>query len=338
MLVLLVRFLFVLFAVLVGLNNGQFYFGALYDGGMPTWFGGAMGFGIAITLIAAEQAFRRRFTRSLVAFIIGLAAGLILSGLMVVVLHLVLQDHALANTLDVPITLVATYLVLVTVLRNVDRWRVILPFVELHSDQFDGGTLVVDATMLGDARLPALLKTGFFAQRLLVHRDILSFWEAEAASNDPLRNRKATRALDGLAELRALNLPPVEIDDSEIPNSKDPADTLVRLCRLEGARLLTSDRELLRRAQAEGVLAVDINALAQVLTPQLKTGQEIEVLIAKPGEGRGQGIGFLDDGSMVVVGGGGDHVGQTVTCLIARLHTTSNGRMVFADVVVPSRS
>ena len=333
MLVLLVRFLFVLFATFVGYSNGQYFFRGLFDGAMPPWFGAALGFGIAVTLIAAEQAFRRRFTRSLVAFIIGLAAGLLLSGLLVVVLHLVLQDHDLANSLDVPLTLVATYLVLITVLRNVDRWRVILPFVELRSEQFDGGSLVVDSGMLGDTRLPALLKTGFFAQNLLVHRDVLAFWEAEASQEDPLRSRKARRALDGLAELRALGLPAVEIDESEIPHATDLGDTLLRLCRLEGSRLLTGDRELVRRAHAEGVQAVDINALAQVLTPQLKPGQVIEVLVSKPGEGKGQGIGFLDDGSMVVVGGAGDRVGQTIACSIARLHSTSNGRMVFADAV-----
>ncbi len=331
MLVLLVRFVFVLFATLVGFNNSQIFYRNLFDGAMPPWFGATLGFGIAVTLIAAEQAFRRRFTRSLVAFILGLGAGLVLSGLMVVVLHLVLQDHDLANVLDVPITLVTTYLVLITVLRNVDRWRVILPFVELKSDQYDGGSLVVDSGMLTDSRLPPLLKTGFFAQRLLVHRDVLLFWEGEARSADAVAARKARRALDGLAELRALALPPVELDESEIPNTTDLGDTLIRLCRLEGARLLTADRELARRGIAEGIQVIDINALGQILAPQIKPGEDLDVLIAKAGEGKGQGIGFLDDGSMVVVGGAAERIGQTIRCTVARLHTTSNGRMIFAD-------
>ncbi len=333
MLVLLIRVLFVLFATMVGFSSGQYFFRSLFDGVMPPWFAGSLGFGVAVTLIAAEQAFRRRFTRSLVAFILGLAAGLILSSLLLTVLHQIIQDRELANNLDVPLTLISTYLVLVTVLRNVDRWRVILPFVELRSEQFDGGILVIDGLMLGDSRLPALLKTGFFAQRLLVHRDILTWWESEASLEDPVRRRKAERALEGLAELRALGLPSVEIDDSEIPQANDLGDTLIRLCRLEGTRLLTSDRDLLRRAEAESVQVVDINALGAVLAPQLKAGEDVQVLIAKPGEGKGQGIGFLDDGSMVVVSGAGDRIGQKVAVTIVRLHTTSNGRMVFADLV-----
>ncbi len=332
MLILLIRFLFVLFATMVGYSNGQVLYHGLFD--LPPWFGGALGFGIAITLIAAEQAFRRRFTRSLVAFLIGSAAGLLLSSLLVAVLRQVLPaDSDPSNTLDIGLTIITTYLVLITVLRNVDRWRVILPFVELKADQFDGGILVVDGSMLGDTRLPALMKTGFFAQRLLVHRDVLTFWEKEAAQEDPIRQRKATRALEGLTELRAMNLPPVEIDETEIPHSSGLGDTLIRLCRLEGSRLLTSDRDLARRAEAEGIQVVDLNALAQVLAPQLKPGQDIQVLISKPGEGKGQGVGFLEDGSMVVVNNAGENLGQTVTCSIARMHSTSNGRMVFADRV-----
>jgi uncharacterized protein YacL len=330
MLILLVRILFVLFAAIIGFNNGQLIYRGLFD--LPPWFGGALGFGVAVTLIAAEQAFRRRFTRSLVAFLIGGAGGLLLSSLLVSAMRQILPEQSdFNNTLAIATTIVITYLVLITVMRNVDRWRVILPFVELKADQYDGGLLVVDGNMLGDTRLPSLLKTGFFAQRLLVHRDVLTFWESEASVADPARQRKATRALEGLAELRAMGMPPVEVDETEIPNSTGLGDTLIRLCRLEGSRLLTSDRDLTRRCEAEGVQVVDLNALANVLAPQLKPGQDLQVLVSKPGEGKGQGVGFLDDGSMVVINGAADQLGEVVTCTIARMHTTSNGRMVFAD-------
>lgn len=333
MLILLVRFLFVLLATMVGYIDGQIFFRGIFDESMPPWFAASLGFGTAITLIAAEQAFRRRFTRSLVAFLIGLAGGLVLTLLLISVMHEVLQNRNLVNNLDLPMALVTIYLVMVTVLRNVDRWRVILPFVELRSEQFDGGVLVVDSSVLGDTRLPALIKTGFFAQRLLVHRDVLTFWEAATSAADPLLQRKAKRALEGLAELRALTMPAVEVDESEIPNTTDLGDKLVRLCRLEGARLLTSDRDQVRRAEAEGVQVIDLNALANVLSPQIKPGQDLNVLITKAGEGKGQGIGHLDDGSLVVVGGAGDRIGELVICTVARTHATSNGRMVFADVV-----
>ena len=88
MLILLIRIAFVIFATLAGHNNGSLIYDRLFDGGMPAWFGAAMGFGIAITLIAAEQAFRRKFTRSLVGFLVGLAGGLVLSFLILLVVRM----------------------------------------------------------------------------------------------------------------------------------------------------------------------------------------------------------------------------------------------------------
>jgi uncharacterized protein YacL len=86
-----------------------------------------------------------------------------------------------------------------------------------------------------------------------------------------------------------------------------------------------------RIAQAEGVPVVDLAALSAVLAPAAKPGEVIEITITKPGEGKGQGVGFLDDGSMVVVNGAADHIGQRVRATVLRTHATSNGRMVFAE-------
>lgn len=331
MLILLIRIGFVLLGTLAGHGVGKVFYASLYDGEMPWWFGSAMGFGLAVTLIAAEQAFRRHFTRSLVGFLLGLGSGLALAALLLVVMHLMLQED-IYRALDVPAALIAVYLVLITVVRNVDRWRVILPFVELHSDRLDGGVLVIDAPTLADGRLPALLRTGFFAQSVLVHRSVVVFWEGELTSGEPARVARAQRALDNLRDLRAIGVPLVELDETEIPNARDRDDLLLRLARLETARLVTSERELARRAQAEGVAVVDLPGLAQVLAPQARPGEHVQVLIERAGEGRGQGVGFLDDGSMVVVNGTAERIGQRVMATVLRIHTTANGRMVFADL------
>ncbi len=114
-----------------------------------------MGFGAAVILIASEQAFGRRLARSMVAFLISLALGLALSLLMLSVIHLMVQSDIYSN-IDLPIALMTTYLVMITVLRNIDRWRVIVPFVEFRSERVQGGPVVVDASVLADARLLGL--------------------------------------------------------------------------------------------------------------------------------------------------------------------------------------
>lgn len=332
MLILLVRIGFVVLAALIGATSGRYFYNALFGAGLPPWFGAAMGFGVAVTLIAAEQAFRRRFSRSLVAFLVGLGGGLALAALLLAVLRQVLQDDDLYRNLDLPVALIAVYLVMITVLRHADRLRVIVPFVEFRGERVDGGALVLDPQALGDARLPALLRAGLGATRLILHRSLIEEWQRLAAGDDALARAKARRALDGVQALRQPGLPPLEIDDTEIPNQAGSADLVVRLTRLEGGRILLVDRELARRALAEGVAIVDLSAIAAAMSAELAPGASLDVLIEKPGEGKGQGVGFLDDGSMVVVQDAAACIGQRRRVSVRRLHHTSNGRMVFADL------
>lgn len=332
MLILLIRIAFVTLATFIGNTSGRYFYRPLFEENMPTWFGGAMGFGIAITLIAAEHAFRRHFARTLVAFLVGLGAGLLLSTLLLTVLHQVLQDEDTYRNLDLPLALVTTYLVLISVLYGADRFRVIVPFVEFRSERRDAAALLVDLQALGDGRLIGLVRAGLLPERLIVHRRVLAQGEELASNDDPADQIRGKRILDGIAELRGVTQ--LEIDDTEIPNAASLSDVLVRLARLEGARLLVADQETARRAAAEGVGAIDLNAITAVLSPHVRPGDSIEVAIEKTGEAKHQGIGYLDDGSMVIVNNAADAIGKKVRCTILRLHNTANGRMVFADKVV----
>ena len=333
MLILLVRIIFVTLATLIGLTSGQHFWPTNPSGtdSLPPWFGGAIGFGVAVTLIAAENAFRRHFTRSLVAFLIGLGAGLALSYLLLSVLKLVIQDENTYNNIDLPLALITTYLVLVIVLRNTDHFRVVVPFVEFRAERAGAGAAVLDAVVLGDGRLTALVRAGMLPRRLLVHRKTLAACEALAMSQDQPSAIRGRRALEGLTELRNLPNTVVEIDESEIPGATTLSDVLVHLVRLEGGRLVAGDRELLSLALAEGLAVIDLNALAAALSPVVRQGEMISVLIEKAGEGKGQGIGHLDDGSLVVVTDADGLAGQRVRCTVMRLHATANGRMVFCD-------
>jgi len=331
MLILVLRIGFVALAMMVGLTSGHYFYDRAWSG-MPGWFGAALGYGIAITLIAAEHAFRRRFARSLIAFLVGLGAGLGLSWLVLSVLSLVIQDRDFYNNLDLPVALVTTYLVMITVLHNIDRWRLVIPFVEFRSSQVHGGALVLDGAILGDSRLLGLLRSGLITDNVLIHRRVIESLEEDAHSDEVAVQTRARRSLEGVKEIRSLTSPPIEINETELPNAERLDDLLVRLCRLENARLASNDRELLRRAEAEGVRIIDLQGLAGVLVPQVRSGELLRVTIEKPGEGKGQGIAFLDDGSMVVVNDASRVIGQMVTVTVLRTLATANGRMIFADL------
>lgn len=331
MLVLLVRIGFVILAALIGATSGRYFYRPLFGEGLPWWFGAAMGFSIAVTLIAAEHAFRRRFSRSVVAFLVGLGGGLLLSLLILLVLRLVLQDPDIYKNLDLPVALVTTYLVVIIVLHGADRLRVVVPFVEFRAERVDGGALIVDPQAMGDGRLPALLRAGLGSTRLIVPRRALEHWQALAAGEDAVARARARRALDGLQALRQPGLPPLDIDDTEIPNATSLAEVVIRLARLENGRVLAVDRDLARRAAAEGLQVVDLAAIAAAMAPEVGPGSAFEVLVEKTGEAKGQGVGFLDDGSMVVVSNAADRIGGRLRVVVRRMHATSNGRIIFAD-------
>jgi uncharacterized protein YacL len=331
MLILLVRVVFVTLATLIGLTSGPIIYRSAIGDLLPVWFGGAMGFGIAVTLVACEHAFRRRFTRSLVAFIVGLGAGLTLSWILLSVLRLVIQDENLINNLDLPLALVTTYLVLVLVLRNADHFRVVVPFVEFRAERADSGAVVLDAGALADGRTLALVRARLLPRRLLVHRQVLMACETAATSSDAVVAARGRRALDGLNDLRAAPGTQLEIDDTEIPNATTLHEVLVHLTRLENGRLLAIDKDVLAHATAEAIPLIDLAALAGALSPTLRPGDQLSLVIEKTGEAKHQGVGHLDDGSLVVVSNAADAIGNRVDCTVVRLHTTSNGRMVFAE-------
>ncbi len=331
MLILLVRLGFVIMAISVGHVYGNRYYELSGASGFPWWLGAMLGFAVAITLIAAEHAFRRYFTRTLAAFLIGLAAGLIFSLLILITLRAVIQDQDLVNNLDVPLVLITTYLVLVMVLHNADRFRLIIPFVEFRNERYDDGAAVLDLSALADRRLPLLVEDGVIDQHLIVPRMVLGTAEQLAEDPDPAKRLRGGRSLENVAALRRLRGSGLTIDTTDLPNSPSLDDTVLALVRLHSARLVCGNDRLCDRARSEGLRVINPMALARSLQSSPQAGDLIEVDIVKPGEEPDQGIGFLDDGSMTVVSAAGQAIGQRVSATIIRIHQTSNGRMVFAQ-------
>jgi uncharacterized protein YacL len=327
MLVNLVRFLFVIFAVIAGYHYAGLFYSRLTD---PIG-GAAMGFSLAITLIAAEHAFRKRFTRSLVAFLIGLAAGLLLSYLAMAVLEQIIQLQSALRASKVAVTLVITYLVVMLVIQHADRFRVLVPFVEFRHDQIDEGPMVVDSSSLADERLHSLTGRGILNRRLLVHIAVLSDCERRIASGQGIDKARAQMALDTLERLQREHPTHVIVDATEIPGARNLEEILIRLTRLNDCPLFSNDTKLVAHARSEGLRVVSPDEIDRALHPPLTPGQVVTVLIERHGENEGQGTGHLADGSLVVVSDAGKHVGNYVRATVLRFHFTGQGRIVFAD-------
>lgn len=190
--------------------------------------------------------------------------------------------------------------------------------------------ILLDTNILIDGRIVDLLGTGFLESRLLVPRFVLDELQRIADSDDPLRRTRGRRGLDTLNRLQQDAPNRIEVIDAAIPEEREVDAKLVHLAKQRGVRVLTNDYNLNRVAQVQGVDVLNLNSLTNALRPMVLPGEEIKLKVVQEGREAGQGVGFLDDGTMVVVDGGKPLVGTQTQVTVTRLLQTGAGRMVFA--------
>ncbi len=189
------------------------------------------------------------------------------------------------------------------------------------------GGKVLDTSVLVDGRLPEVAATGFLEGPLYVPHFVLKELQHFADSPDPLRRAKGRRGLEALEKLKELL--PLEVVE-EAPKGESVDEKLLFLARDLGAALVTNDLALLQMARIYGVKALSVQALAQALRPQLQVGDTLKLLIFKEGKEPHQGVGYLEDGSMVVVDEGIRYKGQEIEVVITQAIQTQVGRLFFA--------
>ena len=189
---------------------------------------------------------------------------------------------------------------------------------------------VLDTSVAIDGRILDVVRSGFVHGLMLVPSPVLGELQGLADAGDDVRRAKGRRGLEVLDTLRREAGVEVEVLDDEVPGVPEVDAKLVRICLDRGAALLTLDTNLARVAALAGVRVMNLHTLALALRPPVVAGDEVAVLLLKPGKEAGQAVGYLDDGTMVVVERSRDAIGGEVTVRVTSVLTTANGRMVFA--------
>jgi len=188
--------------------------------------------------------------------------------------------------------------------------------------------IILDSCALIDGRIVDLVRTGFVSDELVIPKFILRELQLLADGKDPHKRERARFGLEIAAELQEYSWANVSIDESNVPGATD--DKLVRLAKKRGAVLCTTDYNLNKVATVESVRTLNVNELAQSLRPVTLPGETIEVKILQKGSNGDQGVGYLEDGTMIVVDGAAKSVGASVQVVVDRMHQTVAGKMVFA--------
>ncbi|MEO8511607.1 MAG: PIN domain-containing protein [Chloroflexota bacterium] len=193
------------------------------------------------------------------------------------------------------------------------------------------GRVVVDTSAIIDGRLVDLSKTGFIMGTLVVPKFVLEELQRIADSPDALRRNRGRRGLEMLTALGRDSVSPVEISDETYPEINEVDAKLVAYAREHTAAILTNDFNLNRVAELQGIKVLNINELANAVKQVLHPGEEMLVRIIQDGKEPGQGVGYLDDGTMIVVENGARHMDREIAVSVTRVLQTVAGRMIFAQ-------
>ena len=190
--------------------------------------------------------------------------------------------------------------------------------------------ILVDTSAIIDGRIADIADSGFLYGILEVPRFVLDEVQRLADSSDSMRRTRGRRGLEILGRMRKTGATPVQIIDEDAPNTPEVDSKLVALAKRNGRAVLTNDLNLNHIADLQGVRVLNVNSLANAVKPALLPGEELRIRVIQPGKDAGQGVGYLDDGTMVVVEGGARSIDTEVDVTVTRVLQTVAGRMVFA--------
>lgn len=191
---------------------------------------------------------------------------------------------------------------------------------------------ILDTSVLIDGRIADIIKTGFLDGRIVIPKFVLEELQKIADSADTLKRNRGRRGLDVVKEIQANKMAEVVISDKDYDDLNEVDAKLVRLAREDGGVVATNDFNLSKVAEIQGVRILNVNDLANAVKQAVLPGEELHVFLAKEGKEAGQAIGYLDDGTMIVVENGKKSVNLTVSVLVTSVLQTSAGRMIFAKM------
>ncbi|HEY2412026.1 MAG TPA: TRAM domain-containing protein [Pirellulaceae bacterium] len=223
------------------------------------------------------------------------------------------------------------YLCISLLIQTKDDFRFIIPYVEFSKEVKGLKPYILDTSVVIDGRIADLVETNVLDNQLVMPRFVLSELQGVADSADKLRRARGRRGLDILNRLRNNQDIDLKIYDRELPEMDGQAVDmkLVLLAKHMEGKIVTGDYNLNKVARLHNVAVINLNDIANSLKPVFLPGESFNVRIVKPGEEMGQGIGYLDDGTMIVVEGGREHIGKEVKVNVTSVLQTSAGRMIF---------
>jgi len=297
----------------------------------------ALGFGFGGLLIALDEMLKgfslRAFSATTFGLLLGMAVALLIdrSGLFENV-----EEQPTRWLIRLGLFLGFGYIGMVLAMRsNKEDFSLIIPYVRFAPRTRPDNLLLLDTSAIIDGRVADLMEANFLEGIVVVPRFVLRELQQLADSGDPIKRARGRRGLEMLNRLRRNPRNEVKIHEADYPEESGVDAKLVRLARNLGAKLFTNDYNLGRVAELQNVPVVNLNELARALKPAVLPGELLTLRVVREGREKGQGVGYLPDGTMVVINHGQPYLGQQVQVQVQSLLQSAGGTMVFANLHAP---
>lgn len=325
-----VRILFLGLCTIGGYAVSQVHPSLIEKGG----YGVVIGFGMGGLLIAIDEMLKGFSLRAFSAATFGLMLGTLIawmvdhSGLFIYV-----DEQPTRWLIRLCLFLSFSYIGMILAMRsNKEDFSLIIPYVRFASQQAPVSLVVLDTSVIIDGRVAEVLESNLIEGTVVIPRFVLKELQDIADSSDPIRRARGRRGLETLSRIRKLTRPEIKIHDGDFPEEKTVDAKLVKLCHAIGAKLFTNDFNLGKVAELQSVPHLNLNTLASALKAVLLPGEMINLKIVREGKDKGQGVGYMNDGTMVVVNHAASLVGQSIDVQVQSLLQTGAGVIVFAEI------
>ena len=289
-------------------------------------------------LLVALGIFLKKFSlRTLNIITLGLFVGYLLGTAIVIIMQAALDlsstslSHETLILFKTMIYLVCCYVSTLMITQASEELYLSIPFIKFKATSNKKKDILIDPSILLDSRILDLAGSGLLNNHLILPRFTLKELYIQAESADENIKTKARRSLDVCKKLEGISHLNLRLSDTDFPEIKDPINKLVRLARFLDANIITSDINRIQQSSIEGITVINIHSLSNALKPLTQTGEQISIKIQRYGKEARQGVGYLEDGTMVVVNGGAEHIGETIKAQVLSVKHTSSGRMIFCN-------
>ncbi|MFH1423049.1 MAG: PIN/TRAM domain-containing protein, partial [Planctomycetota bacterium] len=289
----------------------------------------------ALILIIVEMFFSGSDISTVSSIVFGLIIGFIMASLFKGVVFLMVEDAKSFVELKTPIQLILTvifcYLGVMFLMRTRHDFRFIIPYVEFRKDVRTGRPLILDTSAIIDGRIIDIMNTKLVESEIITPNFVIEELHVLSDSRDKIKRNRGKRGLDILNEIKRSKNIDLKIDNEDF-QEPDVDTKLVALAASKNGKIITTDSNLERLAQIRNVTIVNLHRLADSLHQVILVGEDFNVRLVKSGENPGQGVGYLADGTMVVIDSGRDYIGQEIIATVTSTHQTTAGRMIFGKV------